>query len=128
MRATPSRFSSFALPIDPDFEGRPTPGPAARASPLPSSVGPSVLEQRYPAVVRTLTLLWGYPELNDYLSRVAAGVETRLSGMEPAAMAELMLLGEVHRRICPQMPGHKIDEIYGAGYGAGPWRPARYRG
>lgn len=125
MRTTHSRFSTFVGSLDPDFEGR----PAAPAAPKWSAPGGlSVLEARYPAVVRTLTLLWGYPELNEYLNRVATGVETRLSDMEPAAMAELMLLGEVHRRICPELPGRRVEAVYGAGQFAGPWRPARYRG
>lgn len=125
MRTTPSRFSTFVGSVNPDFEGR----PATIAGPKsPNPGGLSVLELRYPAVVRTLTLLWGYPELNEFLNRVATGVETRLSDMEPAAMAELMLLAEVHRRICPQLPGRPIEEVYGTGQWGGPWRPARYRG
>lgn len=94
----------------------------------PSSGGLSILEQRYPAVVRTLTLMWGYPELNDYLNRVATGVDARLSHIEPAAMAELMVLAELHRLVCPQVASHRIDEVYGAAKWSGPWRPARYRG
>lgn len=126
MRTTPSRFSAFVASINPDLEGRPTVLGATGAAPSPG--GPSVLEQRYPAVVRTLTLLWGHPELNEYLNRVATGVDTRLADLEPAAMAELMLLAEVHRRICPQLPGRRVDDLYGTSQWSSPWRPARYRG
>lgn len=125
MRATHSRFTSFVAPVFPDVEG----GPSRAAMPsAPSSGGLSVLEQRYPAVVRTLTLMWGYPELNDYLNRVATGVDARLSHIEPAAMAELMVLAELHRLVCPQVASHRIDEVYGAAKRSGPWRSARYRG
>lgn len=61
----------------------------------------SFLERRYPGVVRALTLMWGYPELSDFLARVAAGLDPRFHDIEPAAMAELMLLGEIHRSLCP---------------------------
>lgn len=60
----------------------------------------SFLERRYPGVVRALTLMWGYPELSDFLARVAAGLDPRFHDIEPAAMAELMLLGEIHRSLC----------------------------
>ena len=123
MRTTPSRFSAFVLSIDPAVEGQPT---AARASRLPSD-GPSVLEQRYPAAVRTLTLLWGYPELNQWFDKISTGVDPRLN-FDPAALAELMLLSSVHQRICPQRPARPIDQVYGTGQCGGPWRPARYRG
>ena len=125
MRTTHSRFSAYVASINPDLEGRPS-GLGGVAAPNPG--GPSILEQRHPAVVRTLTLLWGHPELNEYLNRVATGVDTRLADLEPAAMAELMLLAEVHRRVCPQLPGRRVDDVYGTGQWTSPWRPARYRG
>jgi hypothetical protein len=123
MRTPPSRFSSFVLSLDPDLEGQPI------VTPAPRQVGsaPSALEQRYPAAVRTLTLLWGYPELNQWFDKIAAGVDPRLT-FEPAALAELMLLSSLHQRICPQRPARTIDEVYGTGQWGGPWRPARYRG
>lgn len=127
MRTTHSRFSAFVSTVHPDLEGCPTAVASGRPAAAPAGAG-SILEQRYPAVVRTLTLLWGYPELNDYLRRVATGLDDRLQDMEPAAMAELMLLGEIHRRICPQLPGRRIDEVYATSQWGGPWRPARYRG
>lgn len=127
MRTTHSRFSAFVTSVHPDLEGCPTAIAAGRPHSGPRD-GESVLERRYPAVVRTLTLLWGYPELNDYLRRVATGLDPRLRDLEPAAMAELMLLGEIHRRICPHLPGRRIDEVYAAPQWGGPWRPARYRG
>lgn len=123
MRTTPSRFSSFVLAIDPDLEGRPTVpnAPQAVATAL------SVLEQRYPAAVRTLALLWGHPELNQWFDKITTGVDPRLN-FEPAALAELMLLSSIHQRVCPHRPAKAIDQVYGASQWGGPWRPARYRG
>ncbi|MGZ8272724.1 MAG: hypothetical protein ACXWUM_02330 [Burkholderiaceae bacterium] len=123
MRTTPSRFGSFVLSIDPDFEGQPT---VAHASPAVASTS-SVLEQRYPAAIRTLTLLWGYPELNQWFDKITAGVDSRLN-FEPSALAELMLLSSIHQRICPHRPATTIDQVYATSQGSGPWRPARYRG
>lgn len=123
MRTTPSRFSSFVLSIDPDFEGQPTAAHAPRAVAGPASI----LEQRYPAAIRTLTLLWGYPELNEWFDKITTGVDPRLN-FEPAALAELMLLSSIHQRICPQRPARSVDQVYGGSQWSGPWQPARYRG
>lgn len=123
MRTTPSRFSSFVLSIHPDLEGQPTATRASRSS----ADGPSVLEQRYPAAVRTLTLLWGYPELNQWFDKISTGGDPRLN-FDPTALAELMLLTSIHQRICPHRPARSIDQVYGTSQPGGPWRPARYRG
>jgi hypothetical protein len=87
----------------------------------------SALERRYPAALRTLTLLWGYPELNQWFDKISMGTDPRLN-FEPAALAELMLLSSIHQRICPQRPAKTIDQVYGTSQRSGPWRPARYRG
>ena len=123
MRTTPSRFSTFVPSIDPDVEGRPTALSGAR----PPADGRSVLEQQYPAAVRTLTLLWGYPELNQWFDKVTAGVDSRLN-FDPAAMAEVMLLSSIHQRICAHRPATTVEHAYGSGQAGGPWRPVRYRG
>lgn len=123
MRTTPSRFNAFVLSIDPDVEGQPT----ALSTGRPPSNGLSVLEQRYPAAVRTLTLLWGYPELNQWFDKISMGVDPQLN-FDPAALAELMLLSSVHQHICPHRPAKTIDQVYGTSQWGGPWRPARYRG
>ena len=125
MRATPSRFGSFPAPSGPNAAAgpgaAPAPGAAANAREL------SVLESNHPGVVRTISLLWGHPELSDFLARVAAGLDPRLAHIEPAALAELMLLGEIHRSICPRhdrrvVDTHSISRLGGA------WRPAVHRG
>ena len=69
-----------------------------------------MLESNHPAVVRTVALLWGHPELTDFIERVAAGLDPRLAHIEPAALAELMLLGEIHRLICPRHDRRIVDD------------------
>lgn len=124
MRTTPSRFSAFVASVDPNLEAR----PATLNAPQTLAGSLSVLEQRHPAIVRTLTLLWGYPELNEYFDRISSGGDPRVNGLEPAAMAELMLLSAVHQHVCAVRPSRQIDDVYGTGRWSGPWRPARYRG
>lgn len=124
MRTTPSRFGALAVPAGPSPPG----GSGAivqRSSPNAREL--SALESRYPGVVRTLTLLWGHPELTHFLARVAAGLDPRLTHIEPAAMAELMLLGEIHRCICPRND-RPLGDAQPFNRWAGAWRPAVFRG
>lgn len=125
MRATPSRFGSLPVPSGPSpalgSAAAAAPGTAANAREL------SVLESRHPGIVRTITLLWGHPELTDFLARVAAGLDHRLAHIEPASLAELMLLGEIHRSICPPREQRKVDPQPINRFG-GAWRPAVHRG
>lgn len=125
MRTTASRFSSFAAPSG----SKPALGSGAAAAPGSAANDRelSVLERNHPGVVRTISLLWGHPELTDFIARVAAGLDPRLAHIEPAALAELMLLGEIHRSICPRhdrrtVDNHSISRLGGA------WRPAVHRG
>ena len=86
----------------------------------------SVLERRHPAVIQTLRLLWGYPELNQYFEKVYSGRDTSLN-LAPDAMAELMVLASVHQRICPHRPAATVRDIYGSSRLSDPWQPARLR-
>jgi hypothetical protein len=125
MRATPSRFGSFPTPSG----SKPAVGSGTAAAPGAEANARelSMLERNHPGVVRTISLLWGHPELTDFIARVAAGLDPRLAHIEPAALAELMLLGEIHRSICPRhdrsiVDNHSISRLGGA------WRPAVHRG
>ncbi len=128
MRTTSSRFNAFVASVDPNLEGRPAPRPpqptAATAPVTETSL--SVLERRHPAVIQTLRLLWGYPELNQYFEKVYSGRDSSLN-LAPDAMAELMVLAGVHQRICPHRPAARIEELYGVGRRSEPWKPARLR-
>ena len=77
-------------------------------------------------MVRSLTLLWGYPEMNQFFEKVWSGQDASLN-LEPAAMSELMMLAAIHQRICPYKPARKVEELYGAGHWTDTWKPARSR-
>jgi hypothetical protein len=125
MRTTSSRFNAFVASIDANLEGRPASAQTAPATPT-SDACLSALERRHPAVIQTLRLLWGYPELNQYFEKVYSGRDSSLN-LAPDAMAELMVLANVHQRICPQRPVATVREIYGSSRLSDPWQPARLR-
>ena len=128
MRTTSSRFNAFVTSIDANLEGLPAAAASARPAPATptSDASLSVLERRHPAVIQTLRLLWGYPELNQYFEKVYSGRDSSLN-LAPDAMAELMVLANVHQRICPQRPAATVREIYGSSRLSDPWQPARLR-
>ena len=90
-----------------------TPSAPATAPTPANESSLSVLERRHPAVIQTLRLLWGYPELNQYFEKVYSGRDASLN-LAPDAMAELMVLASVHQRICPQRPAATVQELYGS--------------
>ena len=122
MRATSSRFNAFIASIDPKLLER----TAASASAPASDTCLSALERQHPAVIQTLRLLWGYPELNQYFEKVYSGRDAALN-LAPDAMAELMVLASVHQRICPHRPASTVQEVYGSSRLSDPWKPARLR-
>ena len=128
MRTTSSRFNAFVAAVDPNLEGRPAPSasaPAPAVAPVSESCL-SILERRHPAVIQTLRLLWGYPELNQYFEKVYSGRDSSLN-LAPDAMAELMVLASVHQRICPHRPATSVQELYGSSRLSDTWKPARLR-
>ncbi len=78
-----------------------------RANPLDDL---SIVEARHPDIARAITLLWGYPEMNEYFERiwVADGFHAPI---DPDAMSELMLLARLHQAITPQRPGRSLASI-----------------
>lgn len=101
--------------------------PTVTQAPVLPADETSVIEQRHPAIVQALTLLWGRPEMNRYFQKIAEG-QAPVPDLHPSALAELMLLADIHRRICPYQPARSVEEIYGRGHWADPWKPARVRG
>jgi hypothetical protein len=126
MRATPSRFGSLPASAG----SSPASGTGAAAAPGPAATARelSVLERNHPGIVRTITLLWGHPELTEFLARVTAGLDPRLAHIEPASLAELMLLGEIHRALWPGHGQHRAVEPQRINRFGGAWRPAIHRG
>jgi hypothetical protein len=82
------------------------PGPAA-------PVSTSVLEERHPDIAKAVSLLWGYPEMNEYFDRLWLA-EGGHGPIDPDAMSELMLLARVHHVLVPQRPARNLARIYGA--------------
>jgi len=74
----------------------------------------SIIEARHPEMARAITLLWGYPEMNEYFDRIWVddGFHTPI---DPEAMSELMLLARLHVAILPQRPGRNLASILGSG-------------
>jgi hypothetical protein len=72
----------------------------------------SVVEARHPEIARAISLLWGFPEMNEYFDRLwlADGGQ---GPIDPDAMSELMLLSRVHQSIVPQRPGRSLAALYG---------------
>jgi hypothetical protein len=81
---------------------------AAKAAPVPS-----VIEENHPDIAKAITLLWGYPEMNEYFDRMwlADGAQ---SPIDPEAMSELMLLARVHAAVTPERPKSSLASILGS--------------
>lgn len=82
-----------------------------RSDPAPDPLEDlSIIEARHPDIARAITLLWGYPEMNEYFERiwVADGFHAPI---DPDAMSELMMLARLHQAITPQRPGRSLASI-----------------
>jgi hypothetical protein len=90
--------------------------PAERINPRDDR---SKLERNHPAITRSIALLWGYPEMNEYFDKLWQG-EARAEAIDPEAMADLMLLARVHQELLPARPKAGQGTIYGSAYGAQP--------
>lgn len=122
MRTTPSRFRAYIA----SAVGTLSPGTHGVGEARLPLAGESSLERIHPAVMQTITLLWGHPELNQFFIKVSCGIDPALT-LEPEAMAEAMLLAALHQRICPHTPAKSVEEIYGRGSWGRAWTPARPR-
>jgi hypothetical protein len=61
----------------------------------------SELELRYPHIVDKLVMLWGYPELTQYLDKILFADDRRREGFPPEVMEELMMLHSLHSAAVP---------------------------
>jgi hypothetical protein len=88
------------------------------AAPLrPIAAQRSVLETMHPGIAHAITLLWGYPEMNEYFAKLWMA-DDRLSPIHPEAMSELMLLARVHEHLSPAQAEVPAKTIYGTQYTA----------
>jgi hypothetical protein len=90
-----------------------TPGAAPRGSLRDAPAADSILEARHPDIVRAISLLWGFPEMNQYFDRLWLADDTH-GPIDPDAMSELMLLARVHQMIVPPSPRRSLAAIYGS--------------
>ena len=72
----------------------------------------SVLESRHPEIVRAISLLWGFPEMNQYFDRLWLS-DGSPGPIDPDAMSELMLLARLHQGIVPQKPTRTMADFFG---------------
>lgn len=89
------------------------PPPPVRA--VPSDPAQTLLERRYPALARTISLLWGYPELNEYFQKLWLA-DGQSEPIDPEAMSDLMVLARLHQDLVPPKPRHTVSNIYGLDY------------
>lgn len=101
-----------AMPVAPE----PTPAQArSRTDSRPASaprVETSIIEVRHPEIARAISLLWGFPEMNQYFDRLWLADGSQ-GPIDPDAMSELMLLARIHQSIVPQGPGRSLASLYG---------------
>jgi|GEM_PF-1310568 len=91
----------------------PTAARPAVASAAQGATQTSILETRHPEIARAVSLLWGYPEMNEYFDRLWLADGSQ-GPIDPDAMSELMLLARVHQMLLPQRPGRSLASIYGS--------------
>jgi len=105
--------------VEAPFAGAPAvsagdrPGPAeVRAARARAQAG-SVLEACHPEILKAVSLLWGFPEMNDYFDRLWMADGSH-GPIDPDAMSELMMLSRVHLSLVPRRPTRTMASIYGS--------------
>ena len=97
-------------------------GTGLRPAPFIGTQSPeakSRIERECPDIARYLTLLWGYPEMNDYFSKFWIDTD-RTPALDPEVAADLMLLTRIHWQLVPARGSNKSDSIYGTANGNRP--------
>lgn len=120
MKPRPRSYDPFARLPTLSPPARET-APAAPVRRAPDPRDRSVLEARYPSIAQAITLMWGYPEMNEYFRKFWLADDNQ-TPIEPDAMSELMLLAQVHLHIVPEKPQRTLASIYGTAYSALPRR------
>jgi hypothetical protein len=73
----------------------------------------SMLESNHPEIARAISLLWGFPEMNEYFDRLWLA-DGDHGPIDPEAMSDLMLLSRVHQTLMPQRPTRTLASFHGA--------------
>lgn len=95
-----------------DFPAPSLPAAAAAPAQPPRQEPHSILETRHPEISKAISLLWGFPEMNDYFDRIWMA-DGGHGPIDPDAMSELMFLSRLHQTIVPSRPGRSLAAIYG---------------
>jgi len=90
----------------------PAPAPARNRPQVAPAADTSIVEARHPEIARAISLLWGFPEMNQYFDRLWLA-DGNQGPIDPDAMSELMLLARIHQSIVPQGPGRTLASLYG---------------
>lgn len=75
----------------------------------------TMLENDYPQIAQAITLLWGYPEMNQYFDKLWLADGTS-EPIHPEVMADLMLLARIHQHLAPARKAAGMTSIYGTAY------------
>jgi hypothetical protein len=67
----------------------------------PAAVCTSLLETDFPRILDSISLMWGYPELNQYFRKLAINERSDRDGFPPAVWDEIDMLACVHELIVP---------------------------
>lgn len=90
--------------------------PVTPAAPRPVALrhkDASKLEANHPDIAKAISLLWGFPEMNEYFDRLWLA-DGDHGPIDPEAMSDLMLLSRVHQTLLPQRPTRSLASFHGA--------------
>jgi hypothetical protein len=71
----------------------------------------SILEVLHPEISRAISLLWGFPEMNQYFDRLWMADGSH-EPIDPDAMSDLMLLSRVHQSLMPARPARNMASMF----------------
>jgi hypothetical protein len=72
--------------------------------PLPQQLGKTELEANFARIASQITLLWGYPEMDTFFSKLWIDDRGNRAGFPKPVMEDLMFLASLHHAAYPQNP------------------------
>jgi hypothetical protein len=75
--------------------------PGAQAGKSLSDPWPTMLESNYPRILENITMMWGFQELNPFLSKLIIDERGGRQGFPPEAWDEINTLAALHLMIVP---------------------------
>jgi hypothetical protein len=107
--AGPTRAQALTAPAAAEVASVPAPA-VRKAAPLSGSDA-SILETLHPEIARSVSLLWGFPEMNQYFDRLWMADGSH-EPIDPDAMSDLMLLSRVHQSLMPERPTRTMASMF----------------